>query len=264
MHSCLYEGQVRHRRFGPKTHTFTYPVVYAYLDLDELDQVFAGRWFWSTTNPAPVRFRRKDYLGDSTVSLKTAVRQRIERETGHFPSGPIRVLSHLRHFGFSFNPVIFYYCFDSTDSFVETIVAEITNTPWNERHAYVLPRKQSFSHSEDLRFRFGKVFHVSPFMPMDLQYDWAFGSPDQCLKVYMKNMNHDRTMFDARLTLERQLINGFTCARALIRYPMMSMKVIIAIYWQALKLFLKRMPFYSHPSKLTHTTHRGAPSAKVL
>jgi len=264
MHSCLYEGRVRHRRFEPKAHTFSYPVIYAYLDLDELDKVFEGRWFWSTTSPSPVRFRRVDYLGDSKVSLKAAVRQRIERETGHFPSGPIRVLSHLRHFGFSFNPVSFYFCFDSTDSFVDTIVAEITNTPWNERHAYVLRRKQSFSHSKALRFRFGKVFHVSPFMPMDLQYDWAFGSPDQCLKVHMKNMNHDRTMFDARLTLERQPINGLTCARALIRFPMMPLKVMGAIYWQALKLFLKRMPFYSHPSKLTHATHGGDSSAKVL
>ncbi|MGV7229882.1 MAG: DUF1365 family protein, partial [Nitrospirales bacterium] len=135
---------------------------------------------------------------------------------------------------------------------------------WNERHAYVLPQHQSLKYSKGFRFRFGKVFHVSPFMPMNLQYDWAFGIPEQCLMVHMKNMNHDRTMFDAMLTLERQPINGYTCARALIRYPMMPMKVMGAIYWQALKLFLKRMPFYSHPSKNTHTTHGGASSAKVL
>jgi DUF1365 family protein len=264
MHSCLYEGRVRHRRFEPKAHTFTYPVVYVYLDLDELNQVFAGRWLWSTTHPAPVRFRRMDYLGDSAVSLKAAVRQRIGRETGHIPSGPIRVLSHLRHFGFSFNPVTFYYCFDSTDSFIETIVAEITNTPWNERHAYVLPQHQSLHHSDGLRFRFGKVFHVSPFMPMNLQYVWTFGTPDQSLMIHMKNMDHDRTMFDAMLTLKRHPITGLTCARALIRYPFMSMKVMSAIYWQALKLFLKRMPFFSHPSKLNHTTHGGTQSAKTL
>jgi DUF1365 family protein len=128
----------------------------------------------------------------------------------------------------------------------------------------VLPQHQSLKYSQGLRFRFGKVFHVSPFMPMNLQYDWAFGSPDQHLVVHMKNMTHDRTIFDARLSLERQPINGFTCARALIRYPMMSTKVMIAIYWQALKLFLKRMPFYSHPCKLKHSTHGGASSAKVL
>jgi len=264
MDSCFYEGRVRHRRFEPKPHTFSYSVVYAYLDLDELDQVFAGRWLWSTTHPAPVRFRREDYLGDSKVSLKAAVRERIERETGHFPSGPIRVLSHLRHFGFSFNPVSLYYCFDSTDSFIETIVAEITNTPWNERHAYVLERNQSFSESQALRFRFSKAFHVSPFMPMNLQYDWAFGTPDQNLMVHMKNMDHDRTMFDATLTLARHPINALTCARILIRYPLMSMKVMSAIYWQAVKLFLTHTPFYSHPSKLNHTTHGGAQSAKTL
>jgi DUF1365 family protein len=264
MHSCLYEGRVRHRRFEPKAHTFSYPVVYAYLDLDELDKVFEGRWFWSTTSPSPVRFRRVDYLGDSKVSLKAAVRERIERETGHFPSGPIRVLSHLRHFGFSFNPVSLYYCFDSTDSFIETIVAEITNTPWNERHAYVLPRHDSPSPAKYLRFRFAKVFHVSPFRPMDLQYDWVLGTPNQHLMVHMKNLEHGQPLFDATLKLERQPINGFTCARALIRYPMMSMKVMSAIYWQALKLFLKRIPFYSHPSTLTHITQGSSPSGKVL
>lgn len=264
MHSCLYEGWVRHRRFEPKAHTFTYPVVYAYLDLDELERVFEGRWFWSTTRPALVGFRRKDYLGDSKVSLQAAVRERIARETEHSSDGPIRVLTHLRHFGFSFNPVSFYYCFDSMDDHVETIIAEITNTPWNERHAYVLPRNQSRSHKGDLRFCFGKVFHVSPFMPMKLQYDWAFGTPDQKLMVHMKNIDHDRNIFDAKLTLERRPINGFTCARALIRYPMLSIKVMIAIYWQALKLFLKRIPFYPHPSKLNGATHGGAPSVKVL
>jgi uncharacterized protein len=263
MHSCLYEGRIRHRRFEPKGHTFGYRVVYVYLDLDELDNVFDGRWFWSTTGPAPVRFRRRDYLGDSAVSLQAAVRERIERETGQAAAGPIRVLTHLRHFGFSFNPVSFYYCFDSTDQYVETIVAEITNTPWNERHAYVLPKKQSLSHSEDLRFRFGKVFHVSPFMPMDLQYDWVFGIPGRRLTVHMKNVAHDQTMFEASLTLARQPINGFTCARALIRYPLTPMKVISAIYWQALKLFLKRMPFYAHPSISKSETHGGAESAKI-
>lgn len=250
MHSCLYKGQVRHRRFEPKGHAFTYPAIYAYLDLDELDEVFAGRWLWSTTSLAPVRFRRKDYLGDPKVSLHTAVREHIERETGHSSDGPIRVLTHLRHFGFSFNPVSFYYCFDSTENFIETIIAEITNTPWNERHAYVLSRDQSLSRSENLRFRFGKEFHVSPFMPMDIDYDWVFGTPAQHLMVHMKNLDHGRTMFDATLTLDRQPINGLTCAYTLARYPLMPMKVLSAIYWQALQLFLKRMPIFTHPSKL--------------
>ena len=263
MNSCLYEGQVRHRRFEPRHHTFSYPVFFAYLDLEELDRVFAGRWLWSTTRPAPVRFRRNDYLGDSAVSLQASVRQRILSETGKVPTGPIRVLSHLRHFGFSFNPVSFYYCFDTSDSSVETIVAQITNTPWNERYAYVLPREHNLSQSGNLHFQFGKRFHVSPFMSMDLEYDWNFGTPEEHLQVHMKNLKEGQTIFDALLKLERRPITGFTCARALIKYPLMPVKVISAIYWQALNLFLKRIPFFAHPAKVNHHSQGGAQSANI-
>lgn len=264
MQSCLYHGRIRHRRFEPKAHSFNYPVFYAYLDLDELDKVFEDRWFWSTKGPAPVRFRRRDYLGDPGIPLKRAVREHIRRETGHTTDGPIRLLTHLRHFGFSFNPVSFYYCFDARDQCLETIVAEITNTPWKERHAYVLPRNSSLSHTENLRFRFGKVFHVSPFMPMEVQYDWTFGIPDQHLAVHMKNIHHNQRIFDATLTLERTPINGVACARALIGYPLMPMKILGAIYWQALRLFLKRLPLFIHPSKSAQDTQGRAKSADTL
>ena len=248
MHSCLYRGRVQHRRLAPKAHNFEYPVLYAYLDLDEVDRVFSGRWLWSTTRPAPIRFHRKDYLGNCEMNLQEAVRERVSRETGRTSKGPIRMLTHLRHFGFSFNPVSFYYCFDPTDQYIETIIAEITNTPWNERHAYVLPREHSLPQSENLRFSFSKQFHVSPFMPMELQYEWTFGTPDQNLTAHMKNIERERTIFDATLTLNRRPINGLTCAQALISYPFMPLKVLGAIYWQALKLYLARTTFYVHPS----------------
>ncbi len=264
MHSCLYQGRIRHQRFEPTIHRFSYSVVYAYLDLDELDQVFTGRWLWSTTRPAPVRFRRRDYLGDFPIPLDAAVRDRVRLETGRAPEGPIRVLTHLRHFGFSFNPVSFYYCFNSSDDCVDTVVAEITNTPWNERHAYVLPAHQSLSKTRDLHFRFGKAFHVSPFMPMNLDYDWKTGTPDQHLNIHMTNLDQGRAIFDALLTVERKPINGFTCARTLMRFPLQPMKVLSAIYWQALQLFLKRVPFYSHPSTLETKPQGGAQSANSV
>ena len=98
--------------------------------------------------------------------------------TGARPAGPIRLLTHLRYFGYSFNPVSFYYVFDATDTRVETIVAEITNTPWKERHAYVLPvAGAARAGGRAWRFSFEKQFHVSPFMPMDMRYDWRFGAP---------------------------------------------------------------------------------------
>ena len=248
MQSCLYEGQVRHRRFTPGVHNFRYRVFYCYLDLDEIDQVFTGRWFWSTRLPAPAWFKRADYIGKDDVSLKTAVMDRVEQETGNRPEGPIRMLAHLRYFGFVFNPVTFYYCFDKSDSFVETIVAEITNTPWGERFAYVLPVGDDVREKRHLKFEMDKDFHISPFMPMDIRYNWFFNIPDERLNVHMVNYDQDEKIFDATLTMERKPISSINCASVLVRYPFMTTKVIVGIYWQALRLILKRIPFFNNPN----------------
>jgi len=141
--SCLYVGQIRHRRHAPRRNDFRYRIYLNCIDLDELDRIFARRWFWSVNRPNLASFRRSDFLGDPTVPLDRAVRDRIEVETGIRPSGPIRLVAHLRHFGYNFNPVSFYYVYDASGKNLEFVVAEITNTPWDERHAYVL--RQSLS-----------------------------------------------------------------------------------------------------------------------
>ncbi len=249
MHSALYIGRLRHRRFAPVAHTFSYRVCMAWLDLGELDDVFRDRWFWSTRRPTLVWLRRADFLGDARQPLDQAVRERVERETGVRPAGPVRLLTQLRSFGYCFNPVSFYYCYDPTGTHVEAIIAEITNTPWKERHAYVLPARQSISPGKQLRFQFRKSFHVSPFMPMDLDYDWRFTQPTARLAVHMKNQRAGGTMFDATLTLERQDINGRSLAGALLRYPFASLRTLGRIHWQALRLLLKRAPFHAHPAR---------------
>lgn len=254
MQSALYFGTVRHRRYAPTRHAFTHRVYMAWLDLSELDSVFQGRWLWSTRGRAVSWLRRADYLGDPSLPLDEAVRQHVAAETGRRPEGPIRLLTHLRTFGYCFNPVTFYYCYD-TNGLLETIAAQITNTPWNERHTYVLPVSDPQQTRRSRRFRFAKAFHVSPFMPMQIDYDWRFNLPSSRLAVHMINRRAGETLFDATLHLQRREINGHNLAGALLSYPFMTAQVTGAIYWHALRLWLKRTPFHSNPGHMPQEKH---------
>ena len=272
MHSALYRGSLRHRRFAPRDHAFTYPLFLVYLDLAELDAVFRGRWLWSTRRATLARFDRKDHFGDPRVPLDTAVRDLVESRTGSRPAGPIRLLTHLRYLGYCFNPISFYYCFDPSGDNVEVVVAEVTNTPWGETHCYVLDQPEMDIPHRYRRYTTGKSHHVSPFMPMDLSYDWGFGPPEGMLNVHMalrtNGAPESGKLFDATLSLERAPITGAGLAAALLRFPLMTLQVIVAIHWQALKLWLKGVPVHTHPDKLARApaaspTHPGSPVPEV-
>lgn len=246
--SAVYVGRVRHRRHSPHPHDFDYRLFQIYLDLDEIDRVFAGRWLWSVGRRNLAEFRRSDYLGDPATALKQAVLDRVESETGARPDGPVRLLTHLRYFGYCFNPVSFYYCFAADGRTLEAIVAEITNTPWLERHAYVLPVAGANRRGPALEWGFDKRFHVSPFLPMDRQYRWRFTTPDEGLRVHMDVLDGERTDFDVTLTLQRKPLDGPVLARCLLAYPLMTAKVVAAIHWQAFLIWLRRNPVYDHPA----------------
>lgn len=248
--SAIYEGTVRHRRFAPRPNVFQYRLFLMYLDLSELPELFKAQRYWSLEHPNLASFRRRDYLGDPRVPPAQAVRTLVEQRTGRIPRGPIRMLSHLRYFGYCFNPVTLYYCFSEEGTDVETIVAEITNTPWMERHQYVLdPSLNEHPNPQWRRYRLSKAFHISPFMDMHIAYDWRFRVPGDTLNVHLNNFHKGAKLFDATLKLERREITGRNLSRMLIKYPLMTSKVTAMIHWQALRLKLKGVPFYSHPGK---------------
>ena len=252
--SSLYTGTVSPRRLQPFEHVFSYRLFMVYLDLSELPELLPESFLWSVRGKALVRFRRQDYHGPAEIPLDTAVRNTVAEHTGRRPDGPVRMLTHLRYFGYCFNPVTFYYCYDSDDRRVETVMAEITNTPWKERHCYVLSRGGSEDADGDsLNFEMNKRFHVSPFIDMDHRYRWEFSEPDNSLLVHMQNHTAKGRYFDATLTMKRWPLNGGVLSRAVISYPFMTLKVIGTIHWQALKLWLKGAPFYPHPEPSTES-----------
>ena len=249
MNSCIYTGTVRHRRVYPVPHAFTYRLFMMYLDLGELPAVFQHRWLWSVDRPNVASFRRSDHVGDPAMPLDRAIRTLVAERTGRTPAGPIRLLTHLRYVGYVFNPVSFYFCYDVSGAHVESIVAEITNTPWGERHCYVLGENENLGAGARKRFHVDKVFHISPFIEMDVAYDWRFSEPAAQLAIHMENLREGRPFFDATMVLRRKEMSGPGLARVLLQYPLMTAKVIGAIHWQAFRLWIKGVPFHSHPKK---------------
>lgn len=258
LNSAIYKGWVTHNRFAPKSHSFRYKVFMMYLDLDELPDLFNGFKFWSYQARNWAWFKRADYYGNPAIPLNTEISNLVIQATGHKPAGKICMLTNMRYFGHCFNPVTFYYCFEADGVSLQAIVTHITNTPWGEDYAYVHDFNaekiiKNTKNGEITAFKLDKNFHVSPFMPMDIEYDWAFkldnkSEPNQ-LFVHMKNLQNSKEIFNATLALQRSELSEGALNWLLISYPFITMKVVAAIYWNALQLWLKRVPFYPHVKK---------------
>jgi DUF1365 family protein len=247
LNSRLFQGWIRHRRYLPKKHSFKYPVFMSWMDLDELDQVSAISPFWSLERFNLVGFYRSDYLDNTEPNLSDAVKNRIQAQTGESFKGRICLLTHLRFLGFGFNPVSFYFCFPEGSEQPRFILADINNTPWNERYCYVLDAGEKPLHNNKLIFEFDKEFHVSPFMPMQQHYRWQFKLQQSNLTIHMQLQQDNACCFDATLQLKTQAMTAPAMRNLPLRYPFLTLSVVLSIYWQALRLWLKGVPFYGHP-----------------
>lgn len=243
--SAIYEGTVAHRRRTPVAHAFRSRLFLMCIDLDELPQLFDGMPLWSARRPAPAWFRRADYLGDPAVPLADAVRDLVQERLGTRPAGPVRMLAHLRYFGHCFNPVAFYWCYAPGGERVEAIVAEVTNTPWRERHAYVAAASGNDEHV--LESRHDKAMHVSPFMAMEMEYRWRISSPGERIAVAIETRRDGEPVFEAHLALRRRPISRGALLGVLARYPAMTLRVVAGIYGHALRLRLKGARWHPHP-----------------
>lgn len=257
-HSAIYRGTVRHRRFYPKHHEFSYESTLFYIDLDELPFLFDDIRGWSLEARNIGRFCRADYLGDAAVPLKQAVQDEVMGLLGYCPQGPVRMLTNLRVWGVCFNPVTFYYVFDDDAVFPRVILAQVNNTPWNQRYCYAL---ECDPQTGKINTHFEKQFHVSPFNPLAMTYRWISTSPAENLVVHLENHAppavHVDTVesasaenpilhMDATLTLVREPWSRSALQGILWAQPWLAIKVPVAIYWEALKLLIKRVPFYGH------------------
>ena len=258
MNSALYQGTVRHRRFAPVEHIFRYRVFYLYLDLSELPEALDDLPGWSARRPALARFAREDHVGDPSVPLDQTVRELIESRCGNRPEGPIRLLTMPRTMGIAFNPVSFYFC-HRADEALSHILVEVDNTPWGERHCYVVDTdRDNLASGEALHFRVRKTFHVSPFHPLEQDYVWRFSRPSTSLVLHMENLEAGVPRTDATLSLRRVPLDRRTAGLTLLRHPAMALSVLGGIYAQAARLWWKGAPYHPHPNRLTTKTGDAA------
>jgi DUF1365 family protein len=234
----LYVGEVRHRRFTPRLHQFTYNIFMFCFDISKITEALHGTHWYS--------FKRTNYFGAPGEQLDYSVRQHIKEKNGIAPSGKIFLLTHLSTLGYCFNPISVYIVFKPDSNEIEMLLTEVTNTPWGERHIYILDAPRAVKNNV-YQYVFEKVLHVSPFMQMNYEYHLNFKIDNNKLILHMDSYKNSEHHFDATLSLDGLQLNKENINKMKWRYPFITYKVTAAIYWEALKLFIKRVPFYAHP-----------------
>jgi uncharacterized protein len=252
----LYTGTLRHRRFSPQKHEFTYTLFMAWMDIDRIPELMA-RSPWTSYNRFNwASFDERDHFGEPNLPLRERVRQDARLHGIELPQGPIYLLTHLRYLGYCFNPIPFYFCYDQEGG-LDTVLAEVHSTFGESRNYWLAAHNRQASNTA-LHYRCPKDMHVSPFMGMNLDYEFVLTRPADQLIAHMNTIQRDeaagpRPFFDATLALNREPWTARNLGRILLLHPWMTAKVIGAIHWEALRLFLKRVPVFTHPARVRPT-----------
>jgi uncharacterized protein len=248
MQTGIYIGKLRHRRFQPVLHEFSYPLFMVLLDIDRIPALMKVSPFTAYNRFAWASFCERDHFGDAALPLRERLRADAAEQGIALPEGPIYLLTHLRYFGYNFNPVSFFYCCDSQGR-IEAILAEVNST-FGESRNYWLTAANRLDSPNSLRYRVPKTLHVSPFMKMNLDYTFVFTPPEADLVAHMNTLDDGNTFFDATLELSRHPWTARSLHTALARHPFVTLKVIAAIHWQALKLYIKKVPVFTKPKSV--------------
>lgn len=260
MESAIYSGTLRHRRFDPARHEFAYPLFMAFLDVDRIPELMRVSLFSSYNRFNWASFHEEDHCGDPAFTLRARLEADAAEQGVRLPEGPIYLLTHLRYLGYNFNPISLYYCYNR-EGRLDTVLAEVNST-FGETCNYWLSAANRLGQPDSGIYRCHKKMHVSPFLPMELDYRFVLPPPGERLVAHMNTLEGDRSSFDATLRLRREPWSATALHRALARFPWMTARVIAAIHWQALRLYWKKVPVFAHPSQSKDKDDQSAPIAR--
>lgn len=247
---AIYLGEVWHRRELPVVHAFRYPFWWLWLNLDDIDGLLArSKWWGRRWRPGVIR--ESDYLVGEHGSLSVQVRGKAAALGLDWQQGAVCMLTQPRLFGWLFNPITLYWHFPDGAGVADSVIAEVHNTPWHEKHWYPLMLGPGVG---DRQVEHDKAFHVSPFMAMDMRYRWTLSQNDRDLSVTITNLNDQGKLFAAGVRMLRQPADPKGLAAVLWRYPAQSIKASAAIYAHAWRLWRKGVPFHRHPGKRDKAT----------
>lgn len=247
--SALYTGKVVHQRHTPVRHRLEYRVFSLMVDLDEPDRLDKRLRLFGHNRFALFSLMDRDYGDGKGGDLRDYVRTRLAQAGIDDASGPVRLLCYPRVLGYVFNPLSVYYCY-RVDGTLGAVIYEVNNTH-GERHSYVIAVEEKQERAA-IRQACDKRFFVSPFLPMDCRYRFHLQPPGERLALFIHQTHRGKPILDAWVVGRRRELTDAALLRAALSIPLLTVKVISAIHWEALKLWLKRLPVFKHTPGPAH------------